>query len=237
MWYTLQQTEELPAGGKNIPRKSKGPPFKPLSDFFGLWHEYRRGGFYGSLHFNGFRGSFERGNARKGKWMVFVGLASFSGSIRTTYIPVCILVHAYVRAYVHLKYIPTYLHAYIYTYMPRTSSRLVRAMVACHPVPPVVPLAYCIIRSIQNVNNGENEQNKTKQVPKLAPQKNPGFGLPTHRPSPLLGACYSLTQTWSPLYFVRPASVTSFRGTLWDAHVQIRGGLTRDAHQRGEGII
>ncbi|CAM9392808.1 unnamed protein product, partial [Ectocarpus sp. 4 AP-2014] len=40
MWYTLQQTEEPPArrGGKPNPH-----PFKPLSDVFGIWHEYRRG--------------------------------------------------------------------------------------------------------------------------------------------------------------------------------------------------
>ncbi|CAM9846978.1 unnamed protein product, partial [Ectocarpus sp. 8 AP-2014] len=40
MWYTLQQTEEPPAqrGAKPNP-----PPFKPLSDVFGIWHEYRRG--------------------------------------------------------------------------------------------------------------------------------------------------------------------------------------------------
>ncbi|CAN0180353.1 unnamed protein product [Scytosiphon promiscuus] len=40
MWYMLQHTEEAPnpRGGK-----SKGSPFKPLSDFFGIWHEYRRG--------------------------------------------------------------------------------------------------------------------------------------------------------------------------------------------------
>lgn len=37
MWYMLQQTEEPKRG------RSRGPPFKPLSDFFGIWHEYQRG--------------------------------------------------------------------------------------------------------------------------------------------------------------------------------------------------
>lgn len=42
MWYTLQQTEELPVR-RGAKRKPQDPPFKPLSDFFGIWHEYRRG--------------------------------------------------------------------------------------------------------------------------------------------------------------------------------------------------
>ncbi|CAM9760283.1 unnamed protein product [Pylaiella littoralis] len=35
MWYTLKKTEAT--------SDKKPPPFKPLADFFGLWHEYRRG--------------------------------------------------------------------------------------------------------------------------------------------------------------------------------------------------
>ena len=39
LWYSLDQTEEQPdKWGRN-----SGPPFKPLSDFFGIWHEYKRG--------------------------------------------------------------------------------------------------------------------------------------------------------------------------------------------------
>lgn len=36
-WYSLDPTEEAQGGA------SKGPPFKPLSQNFGIWHEYRRG--------------------------------------------------------------------------------------------------------------------------------------------------------------------------------------------------
>ncbi|CAN0297363.1 unnamed protein product [Ascophyllum nodosum] len=38
-WYSLPQTEESQFGRG---RMSQGPPFKPLSEFFGIWHEYRR---------------------------------------------------------------------------------------------------------------------------------------------------------------------------------------------------
>lgn len=39
LWYSLDQTEEQP-GKRGL---GAGPPFKPLSDFFGIWHEYKRG--------------------------------------------------------------------------------------------------------------------------------------------------------------------------------------------------
>eukprot|EP00904_Undaria_pinnatifida_P012446 jgi/Undpi1/8331/HiC_scaffold_25.g10800.m1 len=38
LWYSLRQTEEQADRFGH----GSGPPFKPLSDFFGLWHEYNR---------------------------------------------------------------------------------------------------------------------------------------------------------------------------------------------------
>lgn len=39
-WYSLPQTEEV---SSHRASKSRGPPFEPLADFFGIWHEYKRG--------------------------------------------------------------------------------------------------------------------------------------------------------------------------------------------------
>eukprot|EP00752_Nemacystus_decipiens_P007976 g7126.t2 len=49
MWYSLQQTEEVPGrrGSKRKPQR----PFEPLSSFFGIWHEYRRGEHLGMHSF------------------------------------------------------------------------------------------------------------------------------------------------------------------------------------------
>lgn len=35
-WYHMPR-------GKDVPVVRRPPPFQPLADFFGLWHEYERG--------------------------------------------------------------------------------------------------------------------------------------------------------------------------------------------------
>eukprot|EP00903_Cladosiphon_okamuranus_P011864 g11145.t1 len=50
MWYSLEQTEELPVL-RGTKRKPAPPPFKPLSDFFGIWHQYMRGEHLGMHSF------------------------------------------------------------------------------------------------------------------------------------------------------------------------------------------
>lgn len=77
MWYSLQQTDELPVrrGLKRNPQR----PFQPISDFFGIWHEYKRGETHRVPFFvvavGGWRHKYRRGETCRLRGMTYAKLA------------------------------------------------------------------------------------------------------------------------------------------------------------------